>query len=86
MGANVTLGAFPCGGASVGTANKMGPDNGSFMLKTSDIIVGAPQAGGSCITICLKRAVTGTVDPALDVGDSHFDITRSDYVSVNVMP
>lgn len=84
-GATVDFSPSPCGGAAVSTKPLSGPDNGSFTLGASDLLVSAPPAAGSCVSIRMTRHVNGTIDPAYSQ-DGTFTARREDYVQVNVVP
>lgn len=84
-GATVDFSTSPCGGAAFSSKTNSGPDNGTFTLATSDLLVGAPAASGSCVSIRMTRHVNGTLDPAYAPSGT-FTARREDYVQVTVMP
>ena len=87
-GAKVTVQGFPScddNAISLTTSSANGPDTGTISVPMSTLLVGAPTAGGQCITVRLTRQVTGTPDSQI-AGDSSIDAERMDYVKIVIMP
>jgi hypothetical protein len=75
----------PCNGVMASSSVITGPDNGTFTIATSNLVVSAPSAAGECVQIRMERDVTGTVDPAFGAGGT-LKVTHYDYVTINVVP
>lgn len=87
-GTTMYVSSAPCGGASFDSdgADPI-PDKGSLLIAVRDLIVGEPDAQGSCIELHIERsgAAESVIDPILDEM-SEIEAHRHAMYTITVTP
>lgn len=87
-GTTMYVSSAPCGGASFDSDGADGvPDTGSLLIPVRDLIVGEPDAQGSCIELHIERsgAAEAVIDPLLNE-DSEIEAHRLAMYTITVTP